>query len=344
MGLTIMIDKVLNYLSFDSPLTLVSVITPVYNGAEFLEECIESVLKQTYSNWVYTIVDNASTDATPEIIEHYVKKDSRIIHVRFEDFVEAIENHNRALGYIDRRSGWCKVVLADDWLYPECLERMLALAGRSPSLGIISSFQRWGDVIVLEGLPYHEEVFDGREVLAWCLRNGTNLTGTPTGPLLRTDLVLARDQFYDRDIEAADTDAVFRSLVDVDFGFVHQVLTYARRQGGTRIDRALRIRTQIAENVLFVIRYGRAAFDPATYRSTLRGHLRTYVFSQVKNTARLSRLVDREFFDFHRHAIEVLRREGGHDREVVWATRIIRLLLARRVLGSGLRSLQRKLG
>ena len=133
---------------------LVSVITPVYNGAEFLAECIESVLKQTYSNWVYTIVDNASTDATPEIIAHYAKKDSRIAHARFENFVGAIENHNRALGYVDRRSSWCKVVLADDWLYPECLERMLALAGRSPSIGIVSSFQRWGDVIVLEGLPY----------------------------------------------------------------------------------------------------------------------------------------------------------------------------------------------
>lgn len=334
-----MIDKE----SDDSNHPLVSVITPVYNGAEFLAECVESVLKQTYSNWVYTIVDNASTDATPEIIAHYTKKDSRIVHARFENFVGAIENHNRALGYVDRRSGWCKVVLADDWLYPECLERMLALARRSPSIGIVSAFQRWGDVIVLEGLPYDRETLDGREALAWCLKNGTNLTGTPTGPLLRTALVLEQNPFYDGDIEAADTDAVFRSLVDVDFGFVHQVLTYARRQGGTRIDRALRIRTQIAENVMFTIRYGPAAFDPATYRSTLREHLRAYVVSQVKNTARLSRLVDREFFDYHRHAIDVLRREGAHEREVVWATRIIRFLLARRVIGSGLLFLQGKL-
>src|SRR5256885_7775223 len=40
----------------------VSVITPVYNGEEFLSECIESVLAQSYQNWDYTIVNNCSTD------------------------------------------------------------------------------------------------------------------------------------------------------------------------------------------------------------------------------------------------------------------------------------------
>ena len=46
---------------------LVSVVTPVYNDADYLTECVTSVLNQTYSNWEYAIVDNASTDETPEI-------------------------------------------------------------------------------------------------------------------------------------------------------------------------------------------------------------------------------------------------------------------------------------
>ena len=47
----------------------VSVVTPVYNGAEFLAECIESVLAQTYTNWNYTIVNNCSTDETLAIAQ-----------------------------------------------------------------------------------------------------------------------------------------------------------------------------------------------------------------------------------------------------------------------------------
>ncbi len=52
--------------------TLVSVVTPVYNGEDFLVECIESVLRQSYSNWEYIIVNNCSTDRTLEIALNYV--------------------------------------------------------------------------------------------------------------------------------------------------------------------------------------------------------------------------------------------------------------------------------
>jgi glycosyltransferase involved in cell wall biosynthesis len=53
-------------MSFSEP-PLVSVLTPVHNAAEFLAECIESILKQTYTNYEYIIVNNCSTDRTPEI-------------------------------------------------------------------------------------------------------------------------------------------------------------------------------------------------------------------------------------------------------------------------------------
>ena len=42
----------------------VSIITPTYNNAEFISECIESVRAQTYQNWEYVIVNNCSTDGT----------------------------------------------------------------------------------------------------------------------------------------------------------------------------------------------------------------------------------------------------------------------------------------
>jgi glycosyltransferase involved in cell wall biosynthesis len=63
---------------------LVSIVLPVYNGSRYLEEAIDSCLAQTYTNWELIVVDDCSTDETPEIIARYVQADGRIRAVRHE--------------------------------------------------------------------------------------------------------------------------------------------------------------------------------------------------------------------------------------------------------------------
>src|SRR6185369_12742705 len=112
----------------------VSIVTPVYNGAEYLSECIESILGQTYQNWEYTIVDNCSTDGSSEIACRYAAGDSRIRVHKNQQFLQAIPNHNAALRQISPASKYCKMVFADDWIFPECLEKMVAIAEDHPSV------------------------------------------------------------------------------------------------------------------------------------------------------------------------------------------------------------------
>ena len=213
--------------------SLVSVVTPVYNGGQFLAECIESVLRQSYDNWSMLIVDNVSTDETPEIAARYASRESRIRHIRCDEFLaEATDSINRAIGMTDPESDWSKVVLADDWIYPECLERMLAVANGHDRVGIVSAYQRWGDRVHLTHLRYDKDVVDGRYALARTILYDENVTGNPTALMFRTAIVLGGDSFYDLRLKHADSDAACRTLVDHDLGFVHQVLTYARRQGG----------------------------------------------------------------------------------------------------------------
>lgn len=57
---------------------LVSIVLPTYNGERFIRESIESILKQTYTNWELIIVNDCSSDDTLKIAEEYAKKDSRI--------------------------------------------------------------------------------------------------------------------------------------------------------------------------------------------------------------------------------------------------------------------------
>src|SRR5690349_12438950 len=107
---------------------LVSVLTPVYNGAAYLVECIESVLRQTYQNYEYIIVNNCSTDGTLEIAEKYAAADGRIrVHTN-NKFVGVIDNHNIAFSQMSPSARYCKLVSADDAIFPRCIEQMVLLA------------------------------------------------------------------------------------------------------------------------------------------------------------------------------------------------------------------------
>lgn len=61
---------------------LVSIVLPVYNGEKYLRESIDSVLGQTYKNLELIVVDDCSTDSTPEIVKEYAEKDSRVAYYR----------------------------------------------------------------------------------------------------------------------------------------------------------------------------------------------------------------------------------------------------------------------
>ena len=120
---------------------LVSVVTPVYNTAEYLADCIRSVLSQSYQTWEYVIVNNASTDGSLEIAESFAALDSRIRVVSTEHLLPQAVNHNFALRQISPASRYCKMVLADDWIYPNCLEEMVALAETDPEIAIVGAYR-----------------------------------------------------------------------------------------------------------------------------------------------------------------------------------------------------------
>src|SRR2546422_5043747 len=119
---------------------LVSVVTPVYNGEKYLAECIESVLAQTYQSWEYIIINNCSTDRSLEIAQSYAEKDARIRIHNNQEFVGREANENIAFRQITPESKYCKMVHADDWLFPECLMKMVELAEANPSVGIVGAY------------------------------------------------------------------------------------------------------------------------------------------------------------------------------------------------------------
>jgi glycosyltransferase involved in cell wall biosynthesis len=308
---------------------LVSVVTPVYNGAAYIEECIASVLEQSYRNWECVVVDNASTDATPDIVSRFVSRDSRIRHLRFEELVDGTENHNRAFRAVSPESEFCKVVQADDWLFPNCLAEMVGVGRLSEAIGIVSAYRLWDREVDLTGLPYSETVVSGRDILRQSLLGRLHVTGAPTSVLYRSQVVRDRDPFYLPTFEHADTEVAYATLLRHDFGFVHQVLTFARRQAGARMTWADSMNTHGPENIRFVLRFGHEVLDPEEYRSRLRQVLWRYFWYHVRQLPKPSRLTDGRFFALHEAEIESILAEPAADHEVRTAMALVQSLLVR---------------
>lgn len=102
---------------------IISVCVPTYNGSAFFQECIDSILSQTFSDFELLIVDDKSSDRTVEIAKAYASKDSRITVIENPQNLGLVENWNRCIEL--SQCEWIKFVFQDDKIASNCLERML---------------------------------------------------------------------------------------------------------------------------------------------------------------------------------------------------------------------------
>jgi glycosyltransferase involved in cell wall biosynthesis len=243
---------------------LVSVLTPVYNGEAYLAECIESVLKQTYNNYEYIIINNCSTDRSLDIALEYAHNNSRIRIHNNRHFVEVIDNHNIAFALSAAEAKYCKVVSADDYLFPECIARLVDCAEANPSTGIIGSYQLSGSYIKWQGFKHPTAVFSGVDLCRRLLLGeqvflgGQPIIGfgTPTSLLYRSEIVKHSTKFYPNSSPHADTSACFRDLAKWDFGFVYQILSYERIHEGTQSYASAQINRYLSATLNDLIQYG----------------------------------------------------------------------------------------
>jgi len=287
---------------------LVSVITPVYNGASYLRECIESVLAQTYSNWEYIIVNNYSTDDTLKIAEEYARKDNRIRIFSNDKLLDIIANHNRAFRLISPDSKYCKIVSADDWIFPECLTQMISIAEANPSVGIVGSYQlsgvatQWSSWRVRwTELPYPSVVVKGSQVCRTQWLEDVYVFGTPTSLLYRSDIVRAEECFYPNSTAEADTSACYKYLQNTDFGFVHQVLSYERVHGQAMSTVCRSLYTYGSSRLSDLIQYGPRFLTPAEMESCISERLTGYYAFLA---ASVFHFRDKEFWIYHRRRLK----------------------------------------
>jgi len=113
-------------------LPVVSIGLPVYNGARYLEQALQSILNQTFRNFELIISDNASTDATESICRRYADVDNRIRYYRNERNLGAAANYNLVIHLA--RGRYFRHAAHDDVLAPTNIERCAAVLNEWPDV------------------------------------------------------------------------------------------------------------------------------------------------------------------------------------------------------------------
>jgi glycosyltransferase involved in cell wall biosynthesis len=293
---------------------LVSVVTPFYNAEPYLAECIESILGQNYRNFEHVLVNNCSTDRSAEKAQAYAERDARIRLVHNTTFLTQVQNLNHAVAQISPDSVYCKIVLADDFLFPTCLAEMVHVAQANPSVGMVGAYTLlgWKDrgSVYLDWLRYPSPVTPGREICRQFLLQGRFVTGSPTCTLIRSDFARSRTPLYNEESPVEDVDLVFDLLQRLDFGFVHQVLTYTRRENESIMSGWHTFGVLMTTEMIAIRKYGPIFLTPQELGPRRRAIEHRY-FSFLGESVLRRRSAP--FWQFHRRAL----RWSGTDLPVL---------------------------
>lgn len=120
----------------DSPAPAVSIITPAYNAARYIEHTLESAVRQTFGDFELLIVDDGSTDQTLEIAERYAARDSRIVVSRQSNRGIA-SARNAAMARA--RGRYFALLDSDDLWFPTYLAEQIAILEQRPDIDVLSA-------------------------------------------------------------------------------------------------------------------------------------------------------------------------------------------------------------
>jgi glycosyltransferase involved in cell wall biosynthesis len=301
---------------------LVNVVIPVYNGEQFIAHAIKSVLAQTYQNFDLTVLNNASTDGTRAIAEEFAQHDRRIRVITNPSLINVVANHNKAFSLVTDDAKYVKILGADDWLFPNCLEEMVSVAEQYPSVGMVTSYALAGRRVIWDGMPYPSTFLSGREACRLRFLKDLKIFGGPSASLIRASVVRAKVPFYNPLNYHGDTEAYLELLQHHDFGFVHQVLSYLRKGEESRTTSYLeRVNSYQAEFLDEVLKFGPIYLTPSEFRHCRRKVTRVYYRLLAHSVLELR---GKEFWDYHLRYLKAM----GH--------RVSRPKLALYLLGESL--------
>ena len=163
----------------------VSVIIPVYNGERYLAECIDSVIKQTFSDIEIIIINDGSSDSTDDISRRYEIKDRRIRYINQENIGVS---KTRQKGVSVAESPYIFFLDADDYLEPDCLKELyLSVRDNDADVACCSVYD-WENGVIKYKHLYQDAVLNDKKRFLEDFFCQKRYTCTLWGKLYKKDL------------------------------------------------------------------------------------------------------------------------------------------------------------
>ena len=185
-----------------SPILTIAITT--YNRANYLHNAIQSVLMQSFSDFELLVLDNASTDSTPEVIKQF--QDKRIRYVRHNENLGGLANHNYAIA--NCKTDFLIITHDDDMMHSDFISSEIDVMTSDPTVNLVSSNMfrmdeqgKTGDAFYPIDVDIKYGMFDFVKAYA----HGINIIGCPT-VMLRMSVVREKNLFFRKHVgPAADT-------------------------------------------------------------------------------------------------------------------------------------------
>ncbi len=196
---------------------MVSLVIPVYNSQKYLEECIRSILMQTYSDWEALFINEfGSDDGSREIILNYAKKDKRIKLIQNDFKLGLAQSLNR--GFQIAKGNYIARLDADDIAYSTRLERQVEFMEQNPNIGVCGTYQKHFG----KGVDWIHKPPTTIENCRANLLFGCDICHSTL--MIRKEIFISNNLFYDNKFLAEDFELWSRAVAVTNFINIPEVL------------------------------------------------------------------------------------------------------------------------
>jgi len=148
-------------------------------------------LAQSHQEFEYIICDNHSKDRSGQIAADYAATDPRIRVVSRPSSCPRLKT-SISFSAHRRPSEYCKMLLSDDWMYPQCVQQMVEVAERNPRIVLVSAYRLIGDKPTASAFRFERSSFSGKEACRWQLLGTAYPFGSQSTVLYGADAIRKR--------------------------------------------------------------------------------------------------------------------------------------------------------